>query len=426
MNLAALAALARRYTKVLRDASWIGLGTVLAAAGTVLGLRLVTEVAAPDVFGALVVANGILALCTGVALQPVAQAALRFYPDLERTGDAETLRDVMGGESLRRIAGLVPLVALLALFVQHYVHGLSVAAWCALLATLLVEPLRTIELVLRNASGDQAGYALLVAIDATARPLGAAGCAWLYGSSLEALLLGQLLAAACVLAFFTTRLPRPKIAAGPSWRPEFRAYGAPLTWIALLSWMLSLVDRYVVAWLLGTTSAGIYAAVYGVVSRPMLILGGIVEATLRQRLYAAVARGDTRHKARVERSWLALNIGIGLAIGAALVALAEWIVAIVLAEAYRGPTLPLILPLALGHVPVLAYQAVIRRLYAAGRTRQVLLADGAGAGCAAGGAVLGTLLGGLSGTAWAMPIYAGLQLALAVTLSRRLARCGNE
>lgn len=406
--------------KVVRDAVWITSGSVLGAVGTMVGLRLVTEVAPAELYGAFVIANGILALCTGVALQPVAQAALRFYPDLERAGASDVLRDVMAAESWRRLFWLSGVVAIAAVLDSMVLQGLSLAAWFVMPMTLLIEPLRTIEIVLRNASGDQGGYALLGAVDATARPIGAAAFAWLVGPSIEQLLLGQLVGGACVLVFFVTRLPRPLNVDRLAWQRDLRAYGAPLAWTPVLGWVISLADRYIIAWLLGPAAAGIYAAAYGLVSRPMLMLGGIADATFRQRLYSAVAETDRRRTARVQLVWLVVNVGLGLAVGFALVRLGEWIVAIVLAEPFRAPVLPLLLPIALGHVAILAYQAVVRRLYAAGCTGQVLLIDGVAGVLAVLGIMFGALVGGLAGAAWAMPAYTCLQLVLALAFAGRM------
>jgi O-antigen/teichoic acid export membrane protein len=404
---------------VLRDVTWITAGSVVGAIGTILGLRLITEVTPAETFGNFVLANGLVALCSGVALHPVAQAALRFYPDLERTGSAASLRDVMAAELLRRLVWLFGPFALAALLDTWLQGWLSVGAWAALVAVLFLDAAKTIEVVLRNASGDQAGYAALGAADAVVRPLGAAGCAWLAGPSVESLLWGQWVAGVAIVAFFVARLPRPAFGSEHSWRRDLRAYAAPLAWTPVLGWVLSLADRYVIASFLGSAAAGIYAAGYGLVSRPMLMLGGIADATLRQRLYGAVARGDGKGKRRVQIAWLGANVGLGLFVALVLVGSGEWIVGIVLAEAFRAPVLPLLLPLALGHVLILAYQATIRRLYAAGRTREVVLVDGVAGATAVGGACLGALVGGVNGVAWAMPGYASVQVMLALAVAGR-------
>lgn len=406
--------------KVARDAAWITAGSLTGAIGTMVGFRLVTEFAQADVFGAFVIVNGIVALSAGVALQPVAQAALRFYPELEARGAVEPLRDIMAFECLRRLAWLAPLLVCSVVVEQIFLARLSAIAWIAAVTTLCVEPLKTVEVVLRNASGDQAGYSLLGATDAAARLLGAAACAFLLGSSLETLLVGQLIGTVVVLLIFVRRLPRKGVAKDERFRRDLRAYGAPLAGLPVFGWLISQGDRYVVATLLGPAAAGAYAAAYGLVSRPMLMLGGIADATLRQRLYTAVARADARASKHVQTVWLALNCGVGVAAALLIAAFGHWIVALVLAEPFRAPALPLLFPIALGHIAILAYQAVIRRLYAAGRTRQVLISDGVAGVFAVFGALVGALTGGVSGVAWAMPVYTLLQLALALAFARKL------
>lgn len=402
----------------LRDASWIAAGSVVAAIGALLGLRLITEVAPLDVFGAFVLANGVLALAGGVALQPVAQAGLRVYPDLALRGDPGQLRHLMAERMLRRIAG-VAAVGLVAAVIDHLALGwLSPLSWILLIATLVVDAGKTVEVVLRNAGGDQIGYAALGAIDAWARPLVAAMLAFGLQPSVEILLFGQLVGAGLVAATFTRAAPRPRCARHVSWRHDLERLAAPLGWIPIVGWVTSLADRYVLAAVLGTAAAGVYAAAYGLVSRPMLMLGGITDASLRQRLYDATARRDEVRRRRVEIAWLSINGSLGLSIVLVFVAAGDWIVALALAPDYRSGVLSLLLPLGLGHVAVLAYQAVVRRLYAAGHTGRVLVADGTAAVVAVVGALLGALLGGVRGAAWAMPVYGAVQLGLVLTLAR--------
>ena len=423
--IARLRELGRRYrwpnrvAIVLRDAAWISAGSVLGAVGTLLGLRLITEMVPPEIFGPFVLANGMLALASGIALQPIAQAALRFYPDLELRGRAGELRHVMAATMTRRIFFAVFLAIVLALVDRTAAGWFSTSTWVLLMATLIVDAIRTIEVVLRNAAGDQIGYAALGAFDAWMRPVAAAAAAFFAGASVETLLLGQFLGGAIVAVLFTKSCPRPAVARRSSWREKLQRYGAPLAWAPVFGWLLSLADRYVVAALLGSAAAGVYAAAYGLVSRPMLMLGGIADASLRQRLYAAVSRGDARSRRRVEGAWLAANVLLGLCIAGLFGVCGAWIVEVAVAAEYRAATLRLLLPIALGHVAILAYQAAVRHLYADGLTGRVLLADGAAAVLAVSGAVVGAIVGGVPGVAWAMPVYGCMQLGLTLALARR-------
>lgn len=403
---------------ILRDAAWITLGSILGAVGTLVGLRLLTESVGADVFGPFVLVNGILALATGVALQPIAQAGLRFHPNLRRRGSEQATRDLMAAAMLGRVVAVAAAIAGIAVGDQWFFGWFSPVSWFFLIITLFVDAIKTIETVMRNAGGDQFGFAALGAADAWARPIGAVALVWLWHPSVEALLLGQLLGAALVAAAFARTAPRPARARGMPILGDLRKYAAPLCWIPLLSWVLSLLDRYVVAGVLGTAMAGVYAAAYGLVSRPMLMLGGIADAVLRQRLYAATAAEDYRGRCRVQKVWFATNALLGGVVVVLLVFAGPWIVAIALAEDYRAAVLPLLLPLGLGHVMILVYQAVVRRLYAFGVTRRVLIADGVAAVTAGVGALIGATIGGVEGVAWAMPIYGTVQLGVALALAR--------
>ena len=78
--------------QLFKDGSWIAGGHALAAIAALVGIRFITEIAEPSVFGAFALVNGILALLQGVLLQPMAQAAFRYYPDFAMLNGASELR----------------------------------------------------------------------------------------------------------------------------------------------------------------------------------------------------------------------------------------------------------------------------------------------------------------------------------------------
>ena len=66
--------------------------------------------------------------------------------------------------------------------------------------------------------------------------------------------------------------------------------------LALLGWVISLSDRYVLAGLTSPVQTGIYAAGYGLASTPFIMLDQFLALTLRPVYFDAVGQRDRRRE----------------------------------------------------------------------------------------------------------------------------------
>jgi O-antigen/teichoic acid export membrane protein len=191
----------------------------------------------------------------------------------------------------------------------------------------------------------------------------------------------------------------------------------PLLLLPLVGWVSGQADRYVIGGIVGLESAGLYAAVYGIASRPFMMVRDSVELVLRQVFYAQFTEGDVDGQRRVFALWLTTVLGVSLLGLLGVVVLHRTIAELLLAAEYRAYS-SLMIWIAAGYVLFVTGQVVERVCYALHDTRGVLLVE-------VGGAVLGVvivipmvLVSGVQGAAWAVPIYFGLQLGLAVWRAR--------
>jgi O-antigen/teichoic acid export membrane protein len=196
------------------------------------------------------------------------------------------------------------------------------------------------------------------------------------------------------------------------------SYALPLVPVAAAGWASSLADRYFVGGVLGLAEAGSYAAVYALVSRPFLMLSGVIEQTLRPVYYDAIAAGDSERSRVVLRAWLTLAV-LGGGFGFALASLLhEQIAAWLLAEPYQmsAGLMPWI---AAGYWLLVISHVFTRICYAHHDTRSVLVIEASGALLSLG--MLFPLISvyGVIGAAVAVPLYFGAQLVIAFLLSRR-------
>lgn len=355
----------------------------MATVGRLVGAKVLTTLLAPSAFGALALAQGVATLANNFFCAPIVHAAIRFRPDAVRDDRIREFRQVLG----RLIAGRIvwAVVALLAggaIWIYGLRRGGSYALFAVLGLFVAVEVMRQLESSLLNAARRQGRFAAWEASDAWAKPAGATAAIAVAGPTATAAMAGIAGATAAVLAGFRRREPAPVGHApdGP-WAERCRrgilAFANPMMPLAILGWLMSYADRYLVGGLTSISEAGVYAAAYGLGSQPFVAFAGVVHASLRPVLFDAVARGETARARKALLTWF-LVIGGGSAIGVAVVALA----ARLLVSLFLGPEFSAgarLLPWIAGAYAVQNVQQVFESvIYARRRTRVLIVMQGIG------------------------------------------------
>lgn len=415
--------------RLLKEGLWVTIGQITAAVATIAGIRFITELAEPSLYGKFVLINGIIALLQGILFHPMAQAAFRYYPEFEKNKAIPALRRYLSNVFLKRWLYCSAILLVCALIDALTFRYISISIWILVSFNLVLESWKVVEIVMRNASRRQSAYATLLAADSIARPLGAILLAWMFGGSTATLLAGQTMGILLVLTGFTvfavvsknsdSIVPISKNVDTEHLKQNMTLFAKPLLLMPIVGWISGLADRYIVGGVLGLAQAGIYAAAYGIASRPFLLLSGITEATLRQPLYAAFSNLDPRGTRRLITTWVAFNILIGV-IGVFLIYwLQKPITSLLLAENYYDAA-DLLTWIATGYVFLIIAQAVERLIYAAKNTLLVIHIQFISSGVGLLLAYIASKTIGLKGVALAVPIYFGLQLLITLFYARRI------
>jgi len=428
---ATLAALSRH--RLLKEGAWVTFGQVGSALGALVGLRLLTEYLEPAVFGFAMLLLGVVALGQGLAVNPLMQAVLRYYPEFASAGRVQIFRAVTV-RIFRSITVCVSLLLCLGAFAHAAVTGSWI--WFGLVvliaAIFAIEGARSLELTLLNAARKQRPMALWSVAEAWARPVAVVAAVVFLTTQVSAVLIGYLIASVAIFLLFLPVVVRKDDSMGEgrqgnvvgSIRHNLWSYALPLLPVAAAGWVSGLADRYVVGGVLGLAQAGSYAAVYALMSRPFLMLSAIIEQTLRPVYYDAVAAGDSKRPRTVLRTWLVLTALCG-GIGFVLVLLLhEQIASLLLAESYRYSAR--LMPWIAGGYWLLILSHVFTRVcYAHHDTKSVLVIESVGAVLSLG--LLFPLVSayGVIGAAGAVPLYYGAQLVTAFLLSRRYKEPGH-
>jgi O-antigen/teichoic acid export membrane protein len=418
---------ARHYSEI----TWVIAGQAVTALGTLIGTRLLTQFVAPSVYGVVSLALGLSALATNLACVPLAQAAMHHYPAEAASGTLGDLRDAIY-RCMRRSALWVVLPLLVVASAYALASQRSSFLGFILIALFLCDCFKSVGLSVLNSARRQRRYTIWAASDAWARPLMALAAIVGLGQSANTILAAYLIASFALIIVFQSNLWGTglsaasgkmvhSLSAGVALDRQIWRYAGSLIPLGLIAWVINLGDRYVIGGLLGLGSAGVYAAIYGLSSAPLMIIGGTIEQAMRPIHQHAVSHGDHRRANTLFTLWLvAVTVTCAICI-AGLDRWRELISTLFLGPQYRAQA-DLMPWIAAGYgIRCIAY--VFERIcYAYGRTQRVLIIQC----CAALATVIATPIGvfgwGLKGAAVAVPVYFGVELIVAASLATKFLR----
>jgi O-antigen/teichoic acid export membrane protein len=411
-----------------KEVLWIGTGHVVAVLGLLVGTRMLTEVISPETFGQIALVNAALALGQGLLYFPLGQAILRYMATVEGDQGESGFRSLLTTEYKRRFTLIAISCLPVAVASSMYLEGQSMYVFIIALATLAIEGIKTVELVLANAARRQVAYSCLLGIDGALRPISAAALAWAWKPSLEIVLIGNGLAAMIILGIYKIIIRKRRLnihrafkSVSKDVREEISKFSRVLIFTPILAWTSALADRYIVGALLGFAAVGIYSAGYAIASKPFLLLGAVSEATFRQSYYQAVSRSHGNEAKKVLSLWLCMNLGLGSLVLGLIAIFNNVLTSLVLAPEYFRASY--LMPwIAGGHLIFIVSQTYERVAFAKGKTNQVVRIQTSCALFAMLCATAGAIYGGINGVAILVPLYYSAQ-ALAM---RAVSGIGNS
>ena len=322
---AARAARSVGVRRLAKEGLVVGAGQALVVAGRFATLWWLTRLLDPMAFGEVALIQGVAALGFGVLCGSLLQAGLRFHAEAANDGNEQGLRALLRPLVMR--SAWITTGVLAAGSVVFKLTSSSTVSPLALAAGFLVivpDAVRWYEMMVLNATRRQSAYVAWNVADALARPLGVGAAISLFGRSPAAALAGFCVAAVavnrvCARLLVSDRSDGEGAATPPETRKRILRFAAPLVPLAIMSWIVGLADRYVLAVTAGAGAAGLYAAVYGVGSQGFLALGTVGLTVFRPLYFTAVDAQDARRGRRVLGAWLAAMTGGSVAGIAALV-----------------------------------------------------------------------------------------------------------
>lgn len=415
----------------LKDVVQLAAGQAAAAAGTLLGVRMLTHSVSPETFGQVSLGLGCVALLLATLSTPFTQAMMHLYPSYAEQGQLHRLRDAFHHAARRMMRWIaVPLLAAIAACVfaaREYLLLMLVV-----LLLLASDVRRSVQVSVLNAAKRHGRYSLWIACDAWVRPLAATAAVLVIGESAEVALAAHLAASLTLTSLFSSTLWGAKTAAArgadnpvdgeiDQLSARMWQYALPLIPVGLISWSNNVSDRFIIGGMLSVDAAGVYAATFGLASAPFIMLTNVLEQAFRPEYQRAVSAGRHADANRQLLRWLVVAIVTASAGVLVFASWREWVVGTFLGPQFRS-AMDLMPWIAAGYgLRTVAY-AVDRVCYAHGRTRRVL-AGQLWSACATIVVTPAAIsIGGLAGAAVAVPVCFFIYLCAATWNSVRSRR----
>lgn len=414
--------------QLLGEGAWVAAGQIIGILGSLVGIRLLTQVVPTDVYGLASLLLAGLTLGIQALIVPANNATLRFYADVKPTGRVWMLR-----RATMRL--LLPFVGLLLVLVTGvgsawvFLSKISYLAVAAMACFAIVESFKSTEINFLTAARRQRPVAIMKVLESCLCPLLAVVAVLLFGKSAACIVGGQAVGMAVVLLCLLTIIPREG-RGGPAEQDEklkrelsdlrghMAGFAGPMIFVAVVTWVSGLSDRYLIGWLCDASQVGIYSPAYGLASFPFLTALGIVYQTLYPH-YCVVVAGNRRDlEKRTFRFWVLIVCLIAVCGVAIFVLFKDYIAWLLLAPQYRqgADMMPWI---AAGNGLLIISMVFGDRLKAHKRTGAVLVGTAVGAIASVAITIPFILHWGRAGAAYACPCYFGLQLLVMVFLAMR-------
>lgn len=417
---------------LLSDSTLLLAGQLVAAVGVLVGIRLLTAVANPALFGKLSLVVGAAALINQLVGFPIGQAAMRRYVSVD---GATRGRRLHVATYLELISWAIPAgAAATGLCVAGVAFGVLTLPETVLAALLAgIEVVRTVELSFLSVGRRHFAYATWTAFDAWTRPCFASLLCARISPSLFWLLCGYCAAAAVPLSIRVSRLVTAEsltklrsvkglaqLAVDTrSTRRSLRDFALPVVPQAFATSFVGLGDRYVLAMSTSVSEVGMYAAAYGLASRPFTMAQVAIEQATRPHYYQFIERGLSGSAAALYRRYMFSvgATGVVLFLGCSL--LSTQIVSLLLDSRFAGASQ--LLPwIAAGHLLQFVSLVVYTRLFAENEPKSVAASRLFGMSVAVVALLVLASKWGALGAAMACPLYFGAEAVVALVIVRRI------
>ncbi len=239
-----------QYRHLIKEGGWVFFGQVAVAVMSLVGLRILTEIAPANLLGVATLWLGILTLIRNIFISPVGNTQIRFHPEYVNSGNAKWFDDKIKGIYLKVLFVSV-LIFIIIFFLWSYISSYAFNLLLLLILVLYytLDAIKGFKINRLSAERRQKYAAIWQTVDALLINVFFI-VALLIVNNVESYLAGQSVGLVIGLFIFGF-IYFPKIENKIKEKQnsiEIKAkivqYGLPFIPLAILSWVSNLGDRY--------------------------------------------------------------------------------------------------------------------------------------------------------------------------------------
>lgn len=325
-----------RFRRLGREFLWITLGQAASVIGSLVGVRLLTELIPPAEYGRLALGMTIAGLVNQVVLGPLSGGTTRFFSAAREVGE---LGEYLGAvRRLTQRATLVILAVAATLTVGLALSGWT--DWVALTATAfafgLLSGYNSLLNGMQNAARQRAVVALHQALESWGRFLVAAALVVWLGATSTVAIIGYIVAMVVIIASQLRFLARVTRSTDPPsepptsavsvrvhvWRTMILNYSWPFAVWGIFSWAQVASERWALQVFGSAQLVGLYAVLYQLGYYPIFTATGLLAQLVQPAMFQRAGdASNSRRMGQVYRiTWYLTGITLGVtlvAVGAA-------------------------------------------------------------------------------------------------------------
>jgi O-antigen/teichoic acid export membrane protein len=311
---------ADRLRRLSKEGFWVILGQAVGVVGSLLSVRVLTELLAPAAYGQLALGMTVATLVSQCVIGPLNNGIMRFYAPSQEKGD---LRGYL--KAVRRLMLFATGVVLLLIPLE--IAGLLIlrrTEWIALATIALLFAILTgynsVLSSMQNAARQRSIVALHQGMETWLQFLIAAGLMVWLGATSTVAMAGYGVAILPVLGsqylFFHNLVPKTTtdVDSGRNWQNEIWQYSWPFTSFGLFTWGQMASDRWALELFASVQNVGRYAVLYRLGFYPITLITALAVQLLAPIFFQRAGDGsDSRRNANVSSlgwrlTWLALGV----------------------------------------------------------------------------------------------------------------------
>ena len=295
-----------RIRRLTKESLWIVVGQLAAVLGALAGIRVLTELMSPEIYGQLALGMTLSLMASQALIGPLSAGGSRFFASASEAGELKPY--ILGIRKL--MWAITVVILLLTVVVVTSVYASNYQTWIPLIIAAVVFALFTGYNNIVNGIQNAARQRIIVALHSGLAPwiriLIAAGMIYIFGASSTVVISGYVLATLIILIsqylFFKPVLHTAKHQLGAVnntsklWQTRIFNYSWPFATWGIFAAVHLASDRWSLATFNSQTEVGFFAVLYQLGYFPVAIFTEMLVSLISPMLFQRAGDGTSVHR----------------------------------------------------------------------------------------------------------------------------------